>query len=132
MRDPPAIIVHGLAELKAAMAGARPFTLLSAPGAANFGGCAWWAELIVAGGFAGPALLDCGDAPGRAVEALRLGLSGVVLACESAAFTAVAGIAASCGARLLAAAPPALDLGQRGAERRLAAWLADDSAAALR
>ena len=132
MREPPAIIVHGLAELQAAMAPGLRFTLLSAPGAANFGGCAWWAELIAAGGFTGPALLDCGDAPGRAAEALRLGLGGIVLACEPAAFAVVAGIAASCGARLLAAAPPALDLGQHGAKRRLAAWLADDSAAALR
>ncbi len=106
--------------------------MLSAPNAASFGGCLWWAELLAAASFAGDSLLDCGDAPGRAVAALRLGLPGLVLSCEPAAFAAVAAIAGVTGAKLLAAAPPALDLGQRGAERRLAAWLADDSAAALR
>jgi hypothetical protein len=68
-------------------------------------------------------LLDCGDAPGRAVEALRLGLPGVVLTCEDSAFAVVAGIAAEQEALLLRVAPPALDMGARGAERRLAAWL---------
>jgi len=68
-------------------------------------------------------LLDCADAPGRAVEALRLGLPGVVLRCEAQIFAAVAGIAAAQGAVLLAAAPPALDMAERGAARRLVAWL---------
>lgn len=130
VRDPPAIIVHGLAELRVAMAVGLPFTLLSAPGAAGFGGCLWWATLIAAGGFTGPSLLDCADAPGRAAEALRLGLPGVVLTCEAAAFAPVAALGAVYGARVLAAAPPALNLGQRGAARLLAAWL-DDSAGAL-
>lgn len=124
MPDPPAIIVHGLAELTAAIAPGRPFTLLSAPGAASFGGCGWWAALIEAAGFTGPSLLDCGDAPGRAVEALRLGLPGIVLTCEAAAYATVAELAQHAGARLLPVAPPALDLGERGAERRLLAWLA--------
>jgi len=35
----------------------------------------------------------------------------------------VAGIAAAQGAVLLAAAPPALDMAERGAARRLVAWL---------
>jgi hypothetical protein len=135
----PAVIVHGLDDALAALALGRPVTFLSAPGAAGFGGCLWWAELMRAAGqmFS---LLDCGDAPGRAVEALRLGLPGLVLGCEPEVFAAVAGIAAAQGAVLLAQAPPALDMAERGAVRRLAAWLGlnglgpkglDDSAKAM-
>jgi len=118
----PAVIVHGIDDARAALRTRRPVTLLSAPGAALFGGCLWWQALMLAVGqeFS---LLDCGDAPGRAVEALRLGLPGIVLTCEDAAFAVVAGIAAAQDAVLLPMAPPALDMGERGAERRLAAWL---------
>jgi hypothetical protein len=118
----PAVIVHGLDDARAALAVGRPVTLLSAPGAASFGGCLWWAALMRAAA-AASSLLDCGDAPGRAVEALRLGLPGVVLQCETEIFAAVAGIAAAQGAVLLAVPPPALDLAAPGAVRRLAGWL---------
>jgi hypothetical protein len=103
-------------------------TLLSAPGAALYAGCLWWAELLRAAGGEGVALLDCADAPGRAVEALKLGLPGVVLACDPIRFAsvaAIAAIAAGQGAVLLAQAPPALDLALRGADRKLTAWLDD-------
>jgi hypothetical protein len=73
--------------------------------------------------FKGTALLDCADAPGRALEALKLGLGGIVLNCPQASFAVVAEIAAAQGAFLLSQAPPALDLGQCGANRRLEAWL---------
>jgi len=118
----PAVIVHGINDARTALAPGRPVTLLSAPGAAGYGGCLWWAALMRAAGqkFS---LLDCGDAPGRAVEALRLGLPGIVLSAEPAIFAAVAGIAAEQGAVLLRQAPPALDMGARGAERRLMDWL---------
>jgi hypothetical protein len=118
----PAVIVHGIDDANMAFSAGRPVTLLSAPFAASFGGCLWWAALMRAAG-AESSLLDCGDAPGRAVEALRLGLPGVVLQCEPEIFAAVAAIAAAQGALVLADAPPALDLAARGAERRLAAWL---------
>jgi len=118
----PAVIVHGLDDAKLASSYGRPVTLLSAPGAALFGGCLWWDALMRAVG-ADSSLLDCGDAPGRAVEALRLGLPGVVLTCETEIFLRVAGIAAAHGAVLLPAAPPALDMAARGAARKLAAWL---------
>ena len=126
---PPAIIVHSLRELTLAQTPGRPFTLLSAPGAARFGGCGWWAALIGAAGFTGPSLLDCGDAPGRAVEALRLGLPGIVLTCEAAAYASVAALAAAQAAVLLPTPPPALDLGVRGADRRLIDWLGGVAAA---
>jgi len=119
---PPAVIVHGIDDARAALRPGRRVTLLSAPGAALFGGGLWWQALMRAVGqeFS---LLDCGEAPGRAVEALRLGLPGIVLTCEDAAFAVVAGIAAADGALLLPKAPPALDMGTRGAERRLLEWL---------
>ncbi len=98
-------------------------TLLSAPGAALYAGCLWWQALLRAAETDNMAFLDCADAPGRAVEALRLGLPGVILDCEKPLFEAVAGIAAAQKAVLLQAAPPALDLAVRGAERKLNAWL---------
>jgi hypothetical protein len=120
---PPAVIVHGLDDARAALAPGRPVVLLSAPGGALFGGCLWWQALMRAAGVNGLSLLDCADAPGRALEALRLGLPGVVLTCEEAAFRVVAGIAAPAGALVLPAAPVALDLGNRGAARHLLNWL---------
>lgn len=120
---PPAVIIHSLADARLALTRRRPVTLLSAPGAALYAGCSWWQALIQAAETDSLAFLDCADAPGRAVEALKLGLSGIILKCEPALFDAVAGIAQAQNAMLLAAAPAALDLAQRGAERRLDAWL---------
>jgi len=120
---PPAVIVHGLGDARRALAAGRAVTLVSAPGAASFSGCLWWARLLEAAAFDGPALLDCGPASGRALEALRLGLRGIVLSCPQPAFAVVAELAAAQNATLLAAAPAALDLGEAGAARRLAAWL---------
>jgi hypothetical protein len=124
----PSVIVHGLADAETALAPGVPLTLLSAPGAALYAGCGWWQALIEAARAAFPEteaddLLDCADAPGRALEALRIGLRGLVLDPLCPAFPEVARIAAACGARLLRAAPPALDLAERGAARRLPVWL---------
>jgi hypothetical protein len=120
---PPAVIIHSLPQARLALALGRPVTLLSAPGAALYAGCLWWQALIEAAATDSPHFLDCADAPGRAVEALKLGLPGIILTCEDVLFAAVAGIARAQGAVLLAAAPPALDLGGRGAARKLDAWL---------
>ena len=119
---PPAIIVHGLVDIKAALAPGRPVTLLSAPGAALYAGGAWWAALLRAARFTGPALLDCADAPGRAWEGLALGLPGIVLL-PCPAWDQIAEYAATRNALLLPAAPPALDMAQPGAARRVEAWL---------
>jgi hypothetical protein len=120
---PPAVIIHGLPHARLALAPGRPVTLLSAPGAALYAGCLWWQALIAAAQTDSPHFLDCADAPGRAVEALKLGLPGLILTCEEALFAAVANIAQAQGAALLAAAPPALDLALHGSERSLCAWL---------
>ncbi len=119
---PPAIIVHGLADIRAALAPGRPVTLLSAPGAAAYAGPAWWAALLRAARHTGPALLDCADAPGRAWEGLALGLQGVVLP-PCPGWNQLAAYAAARNALLLQTAPPALDMAQPGTARRLEAWL---------
>ena len=121
---PPAVIVHGRAHVEAALGAGLPVTLLSAPGFALYGGCGWWQALLEQADYRGPALLDCGDAPGRAMEAILLGLYGLVLAAEPLILSRVREIAAKSGTVLLEAAPPALDLAGAGALRRLSVWLA--------
>jgi len=120
---PPAVIIHGLEDARLALSHRRPVTLLSAPAAALYAGCLWWFALLAAAQTPYPALLDCADAPGRAVEALKMGLHGIVLDCSPALFAQIAELAGMQGAVLLPAAPPALDLAKRGADRELAAWL---------
>jgi hypothetical protein len=134
---PPAIVVRALADALAALAPCLPVTLLSAPGAGVFAGAGWWRALVAAARAAHPAtpcadILDCADAPGRAMEAIRAGQDVLVLDPACPAFARVAALA-----RVLPARPPALDLGDRGALRRLRAWLErrppeDDSTAPLR
>ncbi len=120
---PPAIIIHGPDHARLALAPARPVTLLSAPGAALYAGCLWWRALIAAAQTDQPDVLDCADAPGRALEALATGCKIIVLR-PVPAWPSVADRAAQYGATLLQSAPDALDLAQPGAARLIAAWLA--------
>ncbi len=119
---PPAVIIHGLRDAKAALATGLPVTLISAPGAALYAGCLWWQALLTAADFTGPALLDCGDAPGRALEALRLGLSGLILTSPPALFDAVVRVADK-NVVILRTAPAALDMADPVALRALNGWL---------
>lgn len=128
MALPPAVVVHGLSDALAALRPGRPVTLLSAPAAARYAGALWWRELMAAARAAHPAtpardVLDCGDAPGQAMAALRIGQRVLVLDPACPAFSAVEGAAALLGARVLRMAPPALDMGRKGARRQLAHWL---------
>ena len=126
---PPAVVVHGAANARDALAPGRPVLLLSAPGAAAYLGALWWRALIAAV-HAPLDALDCADQPGRALEALAAGCRIVVLL-PCPAFPDVA--ARAQGALVLSARPPSLDLGQRGAARHIHAWLAqDDTAAPIR
>jgi DNA-binding NarL/FixJ family response regulator len=118
----PSVIIYNLHQARHVLALHRPVTLLSAPGAASYAGCLWWKLLIDAAGAADISFLDCDDAAGRALEALRLGLQGIVLRPQPS-FAIVAEIAAARGAIVLDQAPPALDLAQPGALHRLPAWL---------
>ena len=127
-----AVIVHGLGmarlALQAGQACGRPVTLLSAEGAASYAGVGWWRALVAAARETVPGchatdILDCGEAPGRALEALRAGQKALVLRSDPRVWVDIAWRARSCGAALLEAAPQALDLGKPGAVLRLAEWL---------
>ena len=60
-----------------------------------------------------------------ALAALRAGVPRLVLWPRAPGWAEIAEIAATLGGCVLPEAPPALDLGQRGAERRLATWLGE-------
>jgi hypothetical protein len=125
---PPAVVVHGLDDALAALAPGRPVTLLSAPGAALYAGCLWWRALVAAARERAPVagtadVLDCADAAGRALAAIRVGQPALILAPDAPGFAAAAAIAGAHGLILLTERPPALDLARPGAGRRLADWL---------
>ncbi len=132
MKPYPAVVVHGLDDARAAVAAGQPVTLLSARGAALYAGPLWWRELVrqcCEHGAGQPItdLLDCADAPGLALGAIRAGLRGLVLSPDAPGFAAVAAIAQAEGLILLPGRPPALDLARPGAARRLRAWLTEGS-----
>lgn len=133
----PAVIVHAPAQAEAALAAAGPrgVLLLSAPGAAGSLGAAWFLALVARAAQAWPgaqywAALDCGDAPGHALAAIRAGARLLILDPGCPAFPAVAAAATEAGARIWPKRPPALDLArldpQRpGGHRKLSEWLAE-------
>jgi hypothetical protein len=135
---PPAVIIHGLAHATVALAPGLPVTLLSARGAAQYAGCAWWQAMVNIARARHPDvpvidILDCADAPGRAMAALRVGQRILILD-PCPAWAEVAGAAETMGATLLPIPPPALDLETTGAASRLKDWLLgfDDNEAGLR
>ena len=93
---PRVIIVHGIAHARAAAAAATKLDVVvrirSAPGAAAYAGAGWFMEMIsiVRAEFPNArieASLDCADAPGYAMAALRRGTDmirfrGTRTACE--------------------------------------------------
>lgn len=126
----PAFLVHGLEQARAACiaaaAAGRAITLLSAPGCAQYAGIGWFQALIDQARDAAPgadvaAILDCGDAAGRAQQALTHGLSCLVVDPACPALPRLRDLAARHGATILTKAPAAIDLG-----------LAADPAAACR
>ncbi|WP_052401277.1 hypothetical protein [Muricoccus aerilatus] len=118
---PAAIRFLSAAEAAAALeeAAATPppggLLLLSAPAAAAWPGAAAVAAMLGQAAARHPgipftAALDCGSAPGLALDALRQGWRLLVLDNTHPAFPAVVGAAEEVGATLLPAAPPVLDL----------------------
>ncbi|WP_424138541.1 hypothetical protein [Roseomonas chloroacetimidivorans] len=102
------------AAIALALAGPAGVLLLSAPGAAAWPGAATVAAMLDLARAAHPAVphdaaLDCGSAPGLALDAIRQGWRLLVLA-PHPAFPAVSAAAAEAGATLLSAAPATLDL----------------------
>ena len=126
--DYPAVVVHGLADARAALAVGAPVTLLSARAAASYAGCGWWQALIRQVLAEYPAatcqdVLDCADASGLALGALRIGQQRIVLESHAPGWSAVAAIAAAQGASVLTSRPLSLDMADRGTTRRLHDWL---------
>jgi hypothetical protein len=110
MEFAPVTVVHGLAGAEAALAKGQAVTLVSAPGAALYGGCGWWKALIAAARAAHPAvpcvdILDCADASGAALAALRLGVVRLVLWPDAPGRAAVVALAEAAGGFVLAAPP---------------------------
>ncbi len=72
-------VIHSLDDARAALAAAEPgvaVTLQSAPAAGVHGGIGWFERLVAAAQAEFPqarvnAILDCGDAPGAVLEAVR-------------------------------------------------------------
>jgi hypothetical protein len=131
----PAVIVHGRADVDAVMALGRPVTLLSAPGAGVYGGCLWWRALVdhARATFEGTDrptfmidILDCADASGLALGALRCGVSRFVLWPQAPGRAAVASVAEAQGGFVLPHAPEALNMAAPTARRRLPDWLVSD------
>ncbi|MGE5504975.1 MAG: hypothetical protein ACM31L_11185 [Actinomycetota bacterium] len=84
MPAPLRFVVHSLEHARAVLAAAaqagRAVGLDSPPACAGFHGIGWWRALLSQAaaehpGVAFDAVLDCGDAPGHALAALRAGVT---------------------------------------------------------
>lgn len=123
-----AVIVRDLAEAHQALALGLPVTLLSQRGAALFAGCQFWRALVRQVCAAHPNtpvqdVLDCADASGYAVAAMRIGQQIIVLDPDAPGRDAVVAIARERSFLVLDQRPPALDLMDRSAARRVEWWL---------
>lgn len=106
-------IVHGWEDAAAALEAAGPAgaaTLVSARDAGGYAGAAWFAALAARARREFPTvaqswILDCGDAPGHVLAALRAGLRAVVFSGDAATRARLADVAAAVGAVVLAGAP---------------------------
>ncbi len=93
-----------------------------------YAGSAWWRALMDRAAAEYPDvawdnILDCADASGLALGALRIGQRRIILHPAAPGWTEVAATAARLGCEVFTARPPALDMAQRGAARRLHSWL---------
>ncbi len=106
---PRAITVHNLDHARAALAAAAeldvPVTLLSPPHGAGYLGAGYFLSLIEQATAKHPDaeaswILDCGDAPGLALGALRLGCTTIRFTGPPAVGKKIADIAAQTGAAI--------------------------------
>jgi hypothetical protein len=123
-----AVVVHGLSDTRSVLSIGQPVTLLSAQGAVMYAGSAWWRALIDRAAAEYPDvpcdnILDCADASGLALGALRIGQRRIILHPVAPGRAEVAAAAATLGCEVLSDRPPALDMARRGAARRLHSWL---------
>jgi hypothetical protein len=110
------VTVISLSQAKAALAAAEaldvPVVLISAPGAAASAGAGWFDALVSLARAAYPTVrtecvLDCGDAPGHALGALRHGFK--IIRYSGANQKEIEEIAEKSGANVLRKRPDALD-----------------------
>lgn len=130
---PRAIVVHDRHDAEAAAAEALdagvPVILLTAPGAAGYAGVDYLLATIAQGVAAVPgaevqAILDCDDAAGDVLAALRVGWKRLLFTGEPELAAKLADIAAQGGAVLITQRPDALDLeGERNPSAACRAWL---------
>jgi len=128
-----AIIIHGLADARAALAAAQalrvPVTLISGPGAGSYGGPAWFNVVVREASAAFPdvrvtAILDCADAPGHVLGAFRAGTKVVRFTGSADVAATLREAAAAAGAELITEEIEALDLrGYRDPVAACAAFL---------
>jgi hypothetical protein len=102
--------------LAVAAALARPITLLTAPGAAAYGGPGFYMAMVELAQQRYPdvqvrAILDCGDDGAMAQMALQMGWRGLVLRGRATVREKIRQIAESYDAEVLARPPRALDPG---------------------
>jgi hypothetical protein len=132
---PPTIIVHNLDHAVGALAAAAEagtaVRLMSAPGAAAYGGAAWFGELTAQARDAHPEaeaemVLDCGHEPGLALGAIRTGIEAIRITAPAKVREKIAAIATASGSRLVANdRARALDLlDARDPQREVSIWLA--------
>lgn len=100
------VLVHGIRDIGAALARHDRIVLRSAPGAGAFAGAGFWRALVALAHQQFPGrieadILDCADAPGAAMAALRAGCRHVALDAGCPAFYAVSAAAAAIGASVL-------------------------------
>lgn len=134
-----AVIIHSLADARAALAAAResgaPVSVISAPGAAAHAGAAWFDQVIRAAQAEIPeakvnAILDCDDAAGFALGALRAGIKAIRFVGREDVTSRLADIAAASGARLVTEPVETLDLrGHKDPASACRAWLDGDAQA---
>ena len=113
------VVAHDFAQARAACraasAAGAAVEIRSAPGAAGTIGPAWFAALVseLRAEFPGldlTGVLDCGDAPGHALAALRQGIGHIRFIGRGRAHARLASIAEASGAVLAGPARNALDL----------------------
>ncbi len=118
----PVIIIHSFEQACAALTSAadlsKELTLLSAPDAGMQSGPAWFLSLVEQAQDAVPgaktieitALLDCGDAPGIVLAALRHGLTDICFTGPPEPLSKLTDIADQQGAVIVTKRPEGLDL----------------------
>jgi hypothetical protein len=111
----------------------RTLRIVSAPEAGIRAGAMWWKMLIDRAaarhpGIVETALLDCGESPGRTMEAIRAGVRDLAFRGGEALAVPLAQMADSAGATLWRTLPDAIDLDrEKDAAEACRAVLSDDS-----